>query len=65
MTNDIQTIQNKIYEIRGQLMMLDRDLAELNQVTTDNLNKAAENDVALLSGISKSDIAIGWCRLNE
>ena len=26
--NDLETIQKKIYEIRGQLVMLDRDLAE-------------------------------------
>lgn len=32
---DIQVIQNKIYEIRGQRVMLDRDLAELYQVTTE------------------------------
>ena len=35
--NEIQTIQSKIYEIRGQRVMLDRDLAELYQVTTDDL----------------------------
>ena len=28
MANEIQTIQNLIYEIRGQRVMLDRDLAE-------------------------------------
>jgi hypothetical protein len=38
--NEIEAIQNKIYEIRGQRVMLDRDLAELYQVTTGNLNKA-------------------------
>ena len=27
--NDIQTIQSKIYEIRGQRVMLDRDLATI------------------------------------
>ena len=37
---DIQIIQNKIYEIRGQRVMLDRDLAELYGVSTGNLNKA-------------------------
>ena len=31
---DIQIIQNKIYEIRGQRVMLDRDLAELYGVST-------------------------------
>ena len=27
--NELQLIQSKIYEIRGQKVMLDRDLAEL------------------------------------
>ena len=45
MANDIQTIQNKIYEIRGQRVMLDRDLAELYQVTTGNLNKAVKRNI--------------------
>ena len=31
---ELQPIQSKIYEIRGQRVMLDRDLAELYQVTT-------------------------------
>ena len=43
--NDIQTIQSKIYEIRGQRVMLDRDLAELYQVTTGNLNKAVKRNI--------------------
>ena len=40
--NEIEAIQNIIYEIRGQRVMLDRDLAELYQVTTGNLNKAVK-----------------------
>ena len=36
MSNDIQNIQKKIYVIRGQRVMLDRDLAELYGVTTSN-----------------------------
>lgn len=43
--NDIQTIQSRIYEIRGQRVMLDRDLAELYQVTTGNLNKAVKRNI--------------------
>ena len=43
--NDLQTIQNKIYEIRGQRVMLDCDLAELYQVTTGNLNKAVKRNI--------------------
>ena len=42
--NEIQTIQSIIYEIRGQRVMLDRDLAELYQVTTGNLNKAVKRN---------------------
>ncbi len=37
-------IQSKIYEIRGQRVMIDRDLAELYQVTTGNLNKAVKRN---------------------
>ena len=43
--NDLQVIQSKIYEIRGQRVMLDRDLAELYQVTTGNLNKAVKRNI--------------------
>lgn len=43
--NDITVIQSKIYEIRGQRVMLDRDLAELYQVTTGNLNKAVKRNI--------------------
>ena len=43
--NEIQTIQNKIYEIRGQRVMLDRDLAVLYHVTTGNLNKAVKRNI--------------------
>ena len=43
--NEITVIQNKIYEIRGQRVMLDRDLAELYGVTTGNLNKAVKRNM--------------------
>ena len=42
---DLQMIQRRIYEIRGQRVMLDRDLAELYQVTTSNLNKAVKRNI--------------------
>ncbi len=45
MANDIQTIQNLIYEIRGQRVMLDRDQAELYGVSTGNLNKAVKRNI--------------------
>ena len=43
--DNLQLIQSKIYEIRGRKVMLDRDLAELYQVTTGNLNKAVQRNI--------------------
>ena len=43
---DIQIIQNKIYEIRGQRVMLDFDLAALYQVTTSALNQAVKRNLS-------------------
>lgn len=43
--NKMEVIQSKIYELRGQRVMLDRDLAELYQVTTGNLNKAVKRNI--------------------
>ena len=42
---EIEIIQNKIYEIRGQRVMLDRDLAELYNVETGNLNKCVKRNI--------------------
>jgi hypothetical protein len=39
-------IINKIYFIRGKRVMLDRDLADLYQVTTGNFNKAMKRNSA-------------------
>ena len=41
---ELQPIQSKIYEIRGQRVMLDRELAELYQVTTSALNQAVKRN---------------------
>ena len=38
-------VMNKIYLIRGQKVMLDRDLAELYGVTTGNLNLAVKRNL--------------------
>jgi len=43
--NDLMLIQDKIYEIRGQKVMLDFDLAVLYGVTTGNLNKAVKRNI--------------------
>lgn len=42
---ELQVIQSKIYEIRGQRVMFDRDLAELYGVATGNLNKAVKRNI--------------------
>lgn len=42
---ELQPIQNKIYEIRGQRVMLDRDLAELYGVSTGALNQAVKRNI--------------------
>lgn len=43
--DSLEPIKRKIYEIRGQRVMLDRDLAELYHVTTGNLNKAVKRNI--------------------
>ncbi len=43
--NQIQIIENKIFTIRGQQVMLDRDLAELYQVTTKRLNEQVKRNI--------------------
>ena len=46
--NEIRIIQSKIYEIRGQRVMLDFDLAELYQVETRRLNEAVKRNIKRL-----------------
>lgn len=41
----LQVIQSKIYEIRGQRVMLDFDLAEMYQVETRVLNQAVKRNI--------------------
>jgi hypothetical protein len=45
---EIEILQQKIDEIRGQRVMLDYDLAELYEVKTKNLNLAVKRK--LISG---------------
>lgn len=42
---DLNVIQNKIYFIKNQYVMLDRDLAELYQVETKVLNQAVKRNI--------------------
>ena len=43
--NEIHTIQSKIYEIRGQRVMLDRDLATMYGVETKALKRAVRRNI--------------------
>ena len=42
---ELRTIQSKIYEIRGQKVILDFDLAELYQSDTRSLNQAVKRNI--------------------
>ena len=44
MSEDLIIVQNLIYEIRGQKVMLDFDLARLYQVETKALNQAVKRN---------------------
>ena len=41
----VDNIKSKIHEIRGQKVMLDRDLAELYQVETKQLNRQVKRNI--------------------
>lgn len=43
--NSLVEVQNLIYEVRGQKVMLDSDLAKLYGVQTFNLNKAVKRNI--------------------
>ena len=45
MSEDLIIVQNLIYEIRGQKVMLDADLARLYQVSTGALNQAVKRNI--------------------
>lgn len=42
---ELQVIQSKIYQIRGQKVMLDRDLADMYGVETRVLNQAMKRNI--------------------
>ena len=47
---DLQLIQSKIYEIRGQRVMLDRDLAELYGIETKRLKESVRRNIERFEG---------------
>ena len=48
--NELQVIQNKIYEIRGQKVMLDYDLAFMYGVETSQLKRAVRRNINRFEG---------------
>lgn len=44
---ELQIIQNKIHEVRGVRVMLDKDLAELYGVETKALNRAVKRNIEI------------------
>jgi len=47
---ETQAIQNRIYEVRGQKVMLDYDLAALYEVPTKRLNEAVKRNMERFPG---------------
>jgi ORF6N domain len=45
MMNIIRSIQNRIYEIGGERVLLDKDLADLYEVHTKSLNLAVKRNI--------------------
>ena len=43
--NKLINIQNKIFEIRGQKVMIDKDIAELYNISTKALNQAVKRNI--------------------
>ena len=48
--DNLQLIQSKIYEIRGQKVMLDFDLAEMYGVETKRLKEAVRRNIDRFEG---------------
>ena len=48
--NDVERIRSKIYEIRGQKVMLDYDLAEMYGVETAQLKRAVRRNIQRFEG---------------
>lgn len=61
--DELQNIQSKIYEIRGERVMLDRDIAALYNVETKVLNQAVKRNIKrfpedFMFQLSKSEFQI-------
>jgi ORF6N domain len=69
----MESIENRILLLRGQRVMLDRDLAELYDVETKNLNRQVKRNRARfpdefmfrLNGKEKKELVTNWHRFNS
>jgi len=66
--DELQIIQSKIYEIRGERVMLDRDIAALYNVETKVLNQAVKRNIKrfpedFMFQLSKTEFQIGSHKL--
>lgn len=52
----IRSIQNRIYEIRGERVMLDFDLAALYEVETRVLNQAVKRNINVFQKVLCSNL---------
>ena len=55
---NLQSIQNKIYELRGERVMLDFDLAALYEVLTKVLNQAVKRNIKRFQKILCFDLLL-------
>ena len=53
--NELVIIENKIYEIRGQKVMLDFDLAEMYEIETKNLKRTVKRNINRLFQLTKTE----------
>jgi len=69
----IELITNKIFVIRGRRVMLDRDLAQLYDVTTRRLNEQVKRNIKRfpedfmfqLTMKEKNELVANWTRINK
>lgn len=62
---ELQEIRNYIYEIRGQQVMLDRDLAKLYGVETKRLNEAVRRNIERFPDDFMFELTKDECNLLE
>lgn len=62
----IQSIQNRIYDIRGERVMLDMDLAALYEVETKVLNQAVKRNIKRFPGDFMFQLSINeWTNMRS